>query len=277
MAVDGVTPDRMTSHQVLQRVWRHYADKWAVLTEVETRQPPAPGQPSWASTTRRCDVLLVSSTRRVVLEVKVSRSDFLGDVADPTKQAAWAALAHQHAYLVPEGLCTADEVPVTSGLLIVPNGQPLFPQVKWARKAPIRRNPDPLPAHVSLALLYRLGRAEALAKGYAAHAVDNPDELRAKVHHLERELTKAHDATTRARERAGELQRVVSRMDPQPCDVCEQPLRWSSGRRRYGGDWVHVAPGGDEACAALRDRLQQEASDRGERLYLFVTPREPEP
>lgn len=52
-----------------------------------------------------------------VHEVKVSRADFLADVARPEKRAAYAQLAKVVYYAAPAGMIRADEVPDGCGLL----------------------------------------------------------------------------------------------------------------------------------------------------------------
>jgi hypothetical protein len=53
----------------------------------------------------------------VVHEIKVSRSDLLADLRRPAKAQAYLALACQCWYVVRAGLCSADDVPPSFGLL----------------------------------------------------------------------------------------------------------------------------------------------------------------
>ena len=51
-------------------------------------------------------------------EVKVSRADFLGDLARPEKREAYAKMSEVVYYVAPEGLISPDEVPQGFGLLV---------------------------------------------------------------------------------------------------------------------------------------------------------------
>src|SRR5690606_11023333 len=51
-------------------------------------------------------------------EIKVSRADFLSDVANPRKREAYLSIAETVYYVVPEGLVTPDEVPQGLGLIV---------------------------------------------------------------------------------------------------------------------------------------------------------------
>lgn len=53
------------------------------------------------------------------LEVKVSRSDFLSEIADPRKRDPAMAIAHRFAFVTPAGLIKPEEIPDGLGLLEV--------------------------------------------------------------------------------------------------------------------------------------------------------------
>lgn len=73
--------------------------------------------------TLRPDVFSLVSTLEVdnmvpqIFEVKVSRADFLRDVADPTKRAAYFRMAPQVFYAAPQGMLKKDEIPTECGLV----------------------------------------------------------------------------------------------------------------------------------------------------------------
>lgn len=72
----------------------------------------------------RPDVFSINATldlERVdsaVHEVKVSRSDFLADIAKPSKRAGYAAISEKFYYVAPEGLLRPEEMPDGAGLLV---------------------------------------------------------------------------------------------------------------------------------------------------------------
>lgn len=66
-------------------------------------------------------VLPVHDVRAIapmVHECKVSRADFLADLARPEKRAAYAQIAGTVVYVAPEGLIQPDELPTGCGLLV---------------------------------------------------------------------------------------------------------------------------------------------------------------
>lgn len=71
-----------------------------------------------------------------VVEVKVSRSDFLAD-AKKLHRLAGVSMGHRRSYLVPKGLIGADEVPGDHGLLYASPKT-----IRIAKKAP-PRDPGP--------------------------------------------------------------------------------------------------------------------------------------
>lgn len=57
--------------------------------------------------------------RSVAYEVKVDRSDFLGDIRNPLKQRGARMFSDKFYYVTPEGLVKPEEVPVWAGLMEV--------------------------------------------------------------------------------------------------------------------------------------------------------------
>lgn len=70
----------------------------------------------------------------VVYEVKVSRSDFLHEIANPTKREQALQHSNEFYFAVPAGLVQLDEVPEECGLLYVNDDL----TIKTIRKAPHR-------------------------------------------------------------------------------------------------------------------------------------------
>ena len=60
-----------------------------------------------------------TGNRATSYEVKVDRSDFLGDIRAPLKQRGARMFSDKFYYVTPEGLVKPDEVPVWAGLLEV--------------------------------------------------------------------------------------------------------------------------------------------------------------
>lgn len=72
-----------------------------------------------------------------VHEVKVSRADFLSDVATPEKRSGYLAVAESVFYVAPAGIIESAEVPDECGL-VIEHGHGEFEQVKRAKKQPVR-------------------------------------------------------------------------------------------------------------------------------------------
>lgn len=112
---------------------------------------------------RRIDALVISSTGRTAVEIKVTRADFRRDTDE--KRRAWRAICHRFIYLTPRGLVTLDEVPEGCGLIEFDPEQH-DPQYLWThglttvKRATITKEPDPLPWQVTQALAYRVSRHE---------------------------------------------------------------------------------------------------------------------
>ncbi|PWJ46915.1 hypothetical protein SAMN06264364_14419 [Quadrisphaera granulorum] len=111
--------------------------------------------------------------RLLAVEIKVTRADFRSDVAKPDKQAPWRAIAHQHAYAVPEGLVEVSEVPKGSGLIEIrqqlvhaswaPPSGAVITEARWARQAPY--SPGGINDALLMALLFRASSAEGRLRG----------------------------------------------------------------------------------------------------------------
>lgn len=72
------------------------------------------------------------------LEVKISRSDFLSELADPWKRQPAMLISHRFAFVTPAGLLKTSEIPEGLGLLeVMPNRR------VHLRKRPDLRRPDP--------------------------------------------------------------------------------------------------------------------------------------
>lgn len=229
---------------------------------------------------------------RLAIEVKVTRSDFFSDVANPDKQAPWRELAHRHAYAVPDGLVTRTEVPATSGLITVRFG-PGDPRCRTVRPAPRAEPARPLALEHHLDMFYRASRAEALTRGLTSWVGGvrqddaDPEQLRAEVDRLTRELTNAKAATERARDRADRWRKRYGTCTPPSCGTCGallRPVRGETGHSRwkrsgYGYEWDHLSQEEHDVCLELRtDRARAERGGEDRSLYVPAPePAEPEP
>lgn len=134
----------------------------------------------------RIDGLLVrtQSGRRdefTAYEVKISRKDFLSELADPYKRERAMALSHRFYFAVPYGLIEPHEVPPECGLLwLSKNGGMVI------RKVAKYREPEP-PCAVMIRDLVRCAHRKGLHDASAAHRLDgweHIDALAGLVSHL---------------------------------------------------------------------------------------------
>ncbi len=224
---------------------------------------------------------------RFAVEIKVTRADFLHDVANPDKQAPWRDLAHRHAYAVPAGLVNPREVPAGSGLIAVTfrDGES---HCKFARNAPRAHTASPLPLTNVLDLAWRLSRAEALTRGVVNPvydvAGDDVEAMRARLRDLEHKLGLATNEAERQRGRADRWRKRYGACVSPPCSVCAKPLRptradRSKWDRRYA-EWDHLTEEDHVLCLAVRTARTMEAECAAGRTfdgYMVPTPEPAEP
>jgi hypothetical protein len=135
------------AHEVIEVLRRRYRDadgEWLFFTE------------AW-----RIDAYAVRcwaggiGHRRVAMEVKVSRSDFLSEIRKPAKRANALDVSHEFYFVTPYALVRPDEVPDECGLMFVKDGR-----TKIAKRAPLR-TPRPFKLSETIYLmrlpLYRNG------------------------------------------------------------------------------------------------------------------------
>lgn len=277
---------KLTEDEVLKRLWEHFASQsWATLPQVTV----APGDldPSavnivpltpaddQGSKDRRIDMLCLRRSRdaartgpleSLAIEVKVTRADFLSDVRNPDKQAAWREAATRHAYAVPAGLVQAQEVPEGSGLLWIhePASKWSPGEVTWVRRAPYRPGHRPhLPARVLVAIAWRLSAAEAKVRGWNGTTPSGTvEELRADVlagerraERLERDLE-----VTLGKLEAWQRAYAIAAADGLPCGICTKPVRPLRPGKGWFAGWRHVDKADDEPCRLAEIVLAEEAA-----------------
>lgn len=278
-----------TAREVNGALYSHFTGRYAVLTELvhESHEAAAYAEAQDrldmdavrerypAAWTRRVDVLLVSRTERIAVEVKITRSDFLADVRDTAKQATWRALAHRHAWACPHGLIRADEVPADSGLIYVGASESLYSgvrHVEWVKRAPKGNAPPDLPPNVLWAIMHRCARAEAHAKGLLVADGLDAGALRLELDRTRRDLELAQNRASVQRDRAAAMQAALATRGYPPCAACSQAVKpkWTAGR---GTEWTHADPAHDGPCA--ESRAAADAAKNPSGTYRYTPPVEP--
>lgn len=258
----------MNAAQMREALWKHYADRYAVLFEVSTNTypevTPVAGEPPIRTYHRRqIDVLAVSTARRkgigpldlLAIEVKVSRGDFLADVRNPAKQAPWREVAHRHAYATPAAMIRPEEVPAGSGLLEVAPSRPGYWDVNWKVRARYGETPPVLPGWLTLTLAYRMSRAEAKLRGLSGDAGDaeSAEDLRGALVKARADLETVRGKYLRAVDEACEWKTAFAATGGGiPCKYCGKPVVPRTLRGGSFSKWRHRDVKDNAACEPAR-------------------------
>lgn len=263
-----------TAETINRALFNHFATGgWSVLFEVSAHTDATVA----TAGVRRIDVLLIRKARRMgiglfellAIEVKVSRADFLSDVRRPEKQAPWREVAHRHAYAVPEGLVSADEVPAESGLIVVSRkegSQYVAHPVRFERRAPMTATRPEFPTWLTNTLVHRASWSEARLKGWSGvhtynTSTDTVEELRGKLDAAQRELEKVNRRMERIAVERDMWKGVYATVGGLPCEFCAQPLKpGRPGRAGYFDRWVHVKKAHEEVCELAREAYGRDAA-----------------
>ena len=145
---------RRDAHEVLvERVAREMTRAGRIVwrgLSLRAKLPDGSGGGTWAIAMP--DVFSVRHTtveaylEPVVHEVKVRRSDLLGDLRRPAKRAAYLQMSSECWYVLREGIAQPDEIPVECGVLVATDTS-----LDVARPAPRRALRLPFDAWMALA------------------------------------------------------------------------------------------------------------------------------
>lgn len=144
----------------------------------------------WGNPEQRIDAWVINcwpsqEFKRLAFEVKISRSDFLKELAEPTKRQVALKFSNEFYFAAPAGLIKSDELPEECGLIeVYEDGR-----TRIRRRAPTRPGSDPCWRFVA-ALARRTFDRDATA--------------------LEEELRRYRSRARRSEEELWELKRQVS-------------------------------------------------------------------
>ena len=118
----------MKSTEIIERLREKYPPpQWAFFAELRV----GTGYKNYRNTERnpeqRLDAWVMncwpsSGFRSISFEIKVSRSDFLNEIANPHKRAQAVMLSNEFYFVVPHGLVEVEEIPEDCGLVVVYDG-----------------------------------------------------------------------------------------------------------------------------------------------------------
>lgn len=236
----------MNASEVVDALLVHYGcakdkelgSEWAALREFSLR--PGAGD-------QRIDVMFVRAWagapkghERHAVEVKVSRTDLLGELKNPHKRLPFEEVSHRFYLATPEGLVRDGELPDGVGLYEVRDRggrRTVRRKVTAARRTPAR-----LDERSFVEAFRRAGRAELRV------AAPDDNDLPAQVAALRKEAQRATSSAERARSTTQQLRNVIKQLVSVfsavitcPCQRCGEtivPLQ-RSGRIT----WEHMNPG----------------------------------
>ena len=173
---DAAKPIRHTERQMLNALQVRYTKDSGngpryVYAEHVRNQGGFGGAPNTDSALRTADAIAVDlwpSSGHLVhgFEVKVSRSDWLVELADPSKAEAFKRFCHRWWLVIPSGEILRDDLPHGWGCLTLGNNGSL----RIAHHAP-KLTPEPIPLTLTAALL------RAAVKTTTKHLAQSPTEL----------------------------------------------------------------------------------------------------
>lgn len=212
----------MKAPEVVEAVRRHFgaardnlAPEWAALDEFKVAGP-------YDSRSGRADLFLVRAWsgrpkghERVLIEVKVSRSDLRHELAHPEKMAAFSIYAHLVYFAAPAGLVRdEDDLGEGVGLIEVDKAG----RCRQVRKATRKDAPLELPERAVVEAFRRAARTEARIR---AAAEDDPAAqvvaLRKRLAVVDRACENARAASSRDQRRLSEWMRKIGQAGGVPC------------------------------------------------------------
>lgn len=179
-------PKKWTSAEIITAVRKHYgAEKdgygpeFASLQELSLHPGGGGG---------RADLFLVRAWggkpkghERITIEVKVSRSDYLREKAQPHKMQPFQSVSHRTYFATPEGIIKdTDDLGDIGHLLVTSRG------VKIARRGVRNNDPESLPERAFVEAFRRASRAEARERSANDDPVSQVLRLNQEIAQLKR-------------------------------------------------------------------------------------------
>lgn len=170
----------LTADDVIEALTRRYSTTkgWVHVTEVcQSTGRVLHLDDEWLSANRRIDFFALNTWpsnhyERVACEVKVSRSDFLRELDEPTKRRGAELLSHRFYFATPSGMVRPEEIPSGCGLIEV-NGAGTH-----IRKQAPKREPYDMPVGFVASLLRVASEQRSVDRCGAAGCLGPPAVVR---------------------------------------------------------------------------------------------------
>lgn len=208
---------------------------------------------------QRADLFLVRAWpglpkghERIAVEIKVSRSDLLSELAKPAKSEPFRAVAHRFYLAVANDILReSDDIPAEWGILSI-TGTGICRQI---RKATRREDPAPLPEPAVVEAFRRAARSEARIRNADGEdtAALVPD-LQRRVASAEMALHRAKRAADKAKQQNREIFSLIAGAGGWVC-VCGLPMAKPRDVRYGSGLGAHAD--GSTTCAVGRYNMPE--------------------
>jgi len=234
-------------------VWKSLTGEgYVVLREVDA---PA-AQQGARMIRRRIDLLGLGTSDRlptVAVEVKVTRQDFVADVANPAKQDPWREHAVCHYFATPAGLIRPDQLPPGSGLLEIERWRTEadveYDHVRIAVAAPCN-DAAPTPDWLLWQIASRAAGAEAVLNRWATSGTPAAD-LNATILHLQAELERQRRRAEEYKAKAEAWKALAAKQGHKvPCATCGAPIVPVRVNAGAFTSWRHAQPHLTQSCTA---------------------------
>lgn len=135
----------MTAGEIAKQLMEHYNDtrQWVYFPEMRV----GTGYKTYRGNNpeQRIDLWVLNcypsrKFEQLAFEVKVSRSDFLHEIKNPTKRQAALELSNYYYFATPKGLVKPEEIPPECGLVEIDLDST---KLRWQVKAPWRETKEP--------------------------------------------------------------------------------------------------------------------------------------
>lgn len=170
--MSGVTHDELIEHAAK---WLQTKNCVVVITDMTHKHPETPDAIGW------------NQNRSILIEVKVSRADFLRDKKKGFRKNPALGMGDERLFLVPEGLVKTEELPEGWGLLEYrkPKGRQRKPRVVAVKGggswAPTQRHKPNLRAEQSLLISALRRTAQNCPKGISVRVYTFETQNRATL------------------------------------------------------------------------------------------------